>query len=208
MPNRFSKTRKEPMQALKNRVKEMREIPAKNIMGAPFNFRTHPENQQEALAACIEDIGFTSPLIVFQTPDLPDEYVMMIDGHARQDLISSRIGPETLIPCIITDLDEAEARRALLTHDALGAMAQSDKDKLDALLRDMQTEDQDLADMLEDLAKKAKCEWAKRDEEEGGGNGSITEKFNILVECESEQQQAELLERLSSEGLSVKSLIA
>lgn len=212
MRNRFQKN-KQALPSLRSRIKELKDLPARNILGAPWNYRTHPENQQEAIAASLGEIGFYDPLKVFRTDDMPVDCFMLVDGHARQELISDRIGPNTMIPCIITDLDEVEAKRALLTHDALGAMANSDKDKLDALLRTMETESQDMADMLEDLAKKAGCAWADESKQESTADSTpIPEKFSILIECQNEAQQAEMLARLSDEaeqnGFSVKSLIS
>lgn len=209
MANRFSKTPKAPMQALKNRIVELRSIPARNILGAPFNYRRHPENQQNAIAASLEEIGFYDPLKVFRTEDMPADCFMLVDGHARQELISDRIGPDTLIPCIITDLDEVEAKRALLTHDALGAMAESDKGKLDDLLRTMETESQDLADMLEALAKESGCEWAKeaekeQKEEEGERESGYVEQYGCIVICDGEEHQQEVFEKLTAEGYNVK----
>ena len=190
---------------MRNRIIELRSFPAKQIIGAPFNWRIHPEKQQEAVAASLEEIGFYDPLKVFKPPGLAENEVMIIDGHLRQELLSDRIGPETLIPCIVTDLDETEAKKALLTHDPLVAMALRDKTKLDSLLREMETESQDLADMLEKLAKDNDCSWAL--ENKKVDTSPIEDKFNILVECDSEEQQVELLVKFTNEGLRVKSLI-
>lgn len=204
--NRFQK-KKPPIAALKNRVKELRMVRAADIVGAPFNFRTHPEAQQEALVACLEEIGFTSPLLVFEPEGLEAGQVMLFDGHARQELISDRIGPDTLVPCVVTDLDEGEAKRALLTHDPVGDMAEADKKKLDALLREMQTESMPLANMLEDLAKEAGCKWAEESkkekaagEEEEERESAYKEQYGVILLCKSEEEQKTVFELMVEEG--------
>lgn len=210
MANRFNK-KKQPMTALKNRVLELRNIPARLIIGAEWNFRTHPENQQEALAASLEEIGFTSPLLCFIPDDAPPDAVKLVDGHARRELISDRIGPDTLIPCIITDLDETEAKRALLTHDPLGAMAESDAAKLDDLLREMETASPELADMLEALAKDAGCKWAEESKEaekkepaEEDRESGYVEQYGVIVICEDEEHQKKVYEEMVAKGYDAK----
>jgi len=42
----------------------------------------------------------------------------------------------------------------------------------------------------------------------GGGTDDIEENFNILIECKTEQEQAELLERFVEEGITCRALIS
>src|SRR5262245_25907047 len=119
----------------RDRVKELRRVKAAEIVGAPWNWRMHGEQQRDALAGSLEELGYFDPLI---TRELPDKRLELIDGHARRDLLHERIGPDTLVPCIVTDLTEEEAKRANLVKDPLSAMASVDAAKLDALMAEAQ----------------------------------------------------------------------
>lgn len=134
---------------LRNRILEIRHVPAKSILPSDFNWRTHPAPQIESLAGSIEELGFIDPLDTYTGAD---GSLKLIDGHARRLLIHERIGPDTLIPCNVTDLSEAEAKKANLIKDPLAAMAEADKVKLDALLREVQTSNEGLSQMLGQLA--------------------------------------------------------
>ena len=136
----------------RDRVVELRRVPASQIENAPFNFRVHPEEQRAALAGSIDELGLFKPLDVW-CPS-PGRYVL-IDGQARRDLIEADIGPDTLIPISVSDLSEVEAKKALAVGDPMAAMAETDPAILEGVLREIQTADQVLAKMLTDLAEEA-----------------------------------------------------
>lgn len=139
----------------KDRVLELKRIPAGEITGAPWNWRSHPEEQKTAVVDSIEELGFFDPLDVRL---LKDGSVELIDGHLRQDLITVKIGPKTLVPCVVTDLNEAEAKKANLLKDPLAGMAGADDEKLDFLLRDVQTGSEALNELMDGLAEQIETE--------------------------------------------------
>ena len=94
----------------------------------------------------------------------------------------------------------------LATLDPLAALAGSDEQALKELLGSVEDfADGDLGDFLEELGGKT-AEPASN-----GANGAtsdeFSESFQVLVTCENEAQQRELLARLDSEGYSVRALI-
>lgn len=95
----------------RDRVLELRRVRAGDIVGAPWNWRTHPEGQWAAQAGSIDELGFFDSLDV---RELPDRRLELVDGQARRDLLHDRIGPGTLRRCVVTDLTEAEAKKANL----------------------------------------------------------------------------------------------
>mgnify|MGYP007083423547 FL=1 len=111
-----------------------------------MNFRIHPDAQQQALAGAIDDIGFARSILVCRTSG------NVIDGHARIAL-ALRSGVEEL-PVEYVDLTEDEERKALLFIDPIAAMAASDKQKLDDLLQSVQSDDERVTEMLEEMAKR------------------------------------------------------
>jgi hypothetical protein len=108
-----------------------------------MNFRIHPDAQQQALSGAIDDIGFARSILVNKTTG------NVIDGHARIAL-ALRSGVEEL-PVEYVDLTEDEERKALLFIDPIAAMAASDKQKLDDLLQSVQSDDERVQQMIENL---------------------------------------------------------
>lgn len=129
--------------AIRDRIKELRRVPASQLIPNEKNWRTHPQAQQEALRGVIEEIGYADALIAYESPD---GTLKLIDGHLRQDL-----HPEAIVPVLVLDVTEAEADKLLATLDPLAALAEADKDKLEALLRDVRFDTPAVQDMLTDL---------------------------------------------------------
>ena len=106
------------MSSIRDRITELRRVRAGDIHASPRNWRTHPESQVAALRGTLAEIGYADALLCRV---LEDGSLEVIDGHARQAL-----DPDQIVPCLITDLDEAEAAKLLLTLDPLAAMAEAD----------------------------------------------------------------------------------
>ena len=71
----------------------------------------------------------------------------LIDGHLRQSL-----DPEADVPVLDVDLSEEEERLILATFDPIGAMAETDREVLGALLEGLKKDDETLADLLQVVA--------------------------------------------------------
>ena len=132
---------------VRDRVKELRRVKAADLEPSPKNWRTHPEKQKNALRGALAEIGFADAVLA---RELEDGSLQLIDGHLRAETL-----PDMEIPVLVLDLDEAEADKLLLTLDPLAALAQADSAKLDALLREVQTSNEDLAGMLTGMAEQA-----------------------------------------------------
>jgi len=189
---------------MRDRIMELRRVKASELRGAPWNWRTHPERQRAAVAGSIEEIGFFDPLDVRV---LPDGTLQIIDGHLRQDIIHADVGPDTLVPVNVTDLTEEEAKKANLTKDPLATLAESDAGRLDTLLGEVRILSTPLAAVLR---RPSGASLAHPDETGPAPDETekLVERYQILVTCRSEQEQAELLERFTAEGLTCRSLIS
>lgn len=141
---------------IRDRIKEFRRVKASEILPNPKNWRTHPKAQKEALQGLLAEIGFAGAVLARETP----HGLMLIDGHLRTET-----AVDAEIPVLILDVDEKEANKILATFDPISAMADSDAAALDALLRDVETSNEAVANMLDELAKDAGCEWAKDQKE-------------------------------------------
>lgn len=73
----------------------------------------------------LERIGYADAVIARET----DDGLVLIDGHLRAGLDA-----EQDVPALIVDLNDAEAGEVLATLDPIAAMAETDKDALNALL--------------------------------------------------------------------------
>jgi len=129
---------------IRDRIKELRRVRAGDLKPNPKNWRTHPEAQRAALQAMLAEIGYVDALLARETPD----GLMLIDGHLRADTT-----PDTEVPVLIVDLDDAEADKVLATFDPLAAMAETNGEQLKALLASVTTGEDALRSMLDGLAE-------------------------------------------------------
>ena len=136
------------MSVARNRIKRIVTMPASELLPNPLNHRVHPRAQRDALAGIIEEVGVCDVLRAIET----DVGLMLVDGHLRADLLKAGN-----VEVAILDLTEDEVKKVLVTFDAIGAMAEVNPDKLDNLLRQVQTSSEALASMMTDMAKSAGC---------------------------------------------------
>ena len=169
----------------------------------PSNWRRHPESQISALTDAIAEVGWAGACLYNERTR------RLIDGHARKKVALDQGAP--LIPVLIGDWDEATEKKILATLDPLSAMALADKDRLDALLREVSTGSEALRDMLAGLATRSRAATE-------GSNGAddvaeiyqgmpefqqddINGKFRVNVYMETEADRADFA-RLIGQKLS------
>ena len=127
---------------MRDRVKELRRVPASELRANPKNWRRHPPAQKAAMEGVLEDIGFADVVIARET----DDGLELIDGHLRQEVMGDQP-----VPVLIVDVTEEEADKMLLTLDPLAMMAHADTDQLLHLLQGTQFESQAVNAMLDTL---------------------------------------------------------
>lgn len=128
---------------IRNRVKEMRLVRAGDLIPNPQNWRSHPERQRRAVEGILHEVGYVDAL---KARECEDGSLMLLDGHLRAE-----IDPDLMVPVLIVELTDAEAKLVLATFDPLGAMAETDQEELDALLAQVETDNEALQGMLADL---------------------------------------------------------
>jgi hypothetical protein len=133
---------------IRNRVKALRTVKALELAPNPKNWRTHPKSQQDALRGILAEVGYADALLA---RELPDGSLMLVDGHLRAETT-----PEQEVPVLILDINEAEADKLLLSLDPLAALAETNAQALDALLREVDTGSEGLQQMYADMAADAK----------------------------------------------------
>ena len=128
---------------IKNRIKELRQVKASELLANPRNWRRHPAGQAEALRGALTEIGYADALIAYETP----EGLMLIDGHLRAETT-----PDIEVPVLVTDLNEQEANLVLATLDPLAAMAVADLDLYDSLRQATAVQNDSLGAVLEAIS--------------------------------------------------------
>jgi len=182
---------------IRDRIKELRRVPAAELQPNPKNWRTHPKAQQDALKGVLAEIGYADALLARETPE---GGLMLIDGHLRAETT-----PDAVVPVLVLDVDEAEAAMILATLDPLSAMADADAGKLNELLHEVKTGSAALGDMLSKLAAEVGAIPADEPEQSPGPN--LETKFAIIVNCDSEEEQRQLLEQFAAQGLECRALV-
>ena len=127
---------------IRDRIKSLRRVRAGDLIPNPRNWRTHPQEQQDALRGILAEVGYADALIARQTPD----GLMLIDGHLRAE-----IDADAKVPVLVLDVTEEEADKIMLTLDPLAAMAEADEQQLGELLHDVQMESDAVQAMLDQL---------------------------------------------------------
>ena len=123
----------EAVSFVRNRVRELRLVRARDLVPNPKNWRRHPRAQREALRALLAEQGYVDALLV---RELPDGRFMLVNGHLRAE-----ITPDTIVPVLVLDVTEEEADKILLTFDPLATMAEADAERIKTLLQTVQNSD-------------------------------------------------------------------
>jgi hypothetical protein len=131
---------------IRDRIVELRRVPAKDLLPDPRNWRTHPKAQRESLQGLLSEIGYADALLARETP----AGLMLIDGHLRAETT-----PDQEVPVLVLDVNEAEAAKLLVSIDPLAAMAGADDERLASILRNVETDSEAVQNMLARLAKGA-----------------------------------------------------
>lgn len=123
----------------------MREVDPRTLTANPKNWRIHGAAQREALRGSIHELGYGDPVELMDGTDL------ILDGHLRVDLAIQE-GQETITVVDMALYTESDADQYLLTKDPIAAMATSDKERLDALMRENATSEAGLQAMIAEMA--------------------------------------------------------
>lgn len=129
---------------IRDRIKELRRVPASELRPNPKNWRAHPPAQQEALKGLLAELSYCDATIA---RELPDGSLQLIDGHLRCETT-----PDMEVPVLVLDVTEAEADKLLVTLDPLASLAEADRGALTSLLASVDTDSEAVRVLLADLA--------------------------------------------------------
>ena len=131
--------------AWRNRIVGHADVAPAELVPNPRNWRTHPADQQHALAGALGEVGWVAEVLVNRTTG------HVVDGHLRIELALAR--DEPTVPVTYVDLSEDEERLVLASLDPLAAMATAEQERLAALLAGLEPTDDALRALLDDLAR-------------------------------------------------------
>jgi hypothetical protein len=180
----------------RNRIKRHQRVRAGDLVRHELNPRVHSQAQRAALAAIYGEIGFARSLLAYE---LPDGRLKLIDGHLRADM-----NPDHEVEVEVLDVDDAEARTLLLVIDPTAQLAGYDADVLQKVREVTENDSRAVKDLWQTLkeadvkSKRAADAWKQ----------IPAEQFLIVVECDDESHQRELLTRFHEEGLRCQAKIA
>jgi len=133
------------VEAWRNRIVAYGDELVAGIVKNPGNWRSHPRQQQESLVGVLDEVGWVKNVIINSTTG------HLVDGHLRV-LLAERHGEQT-VPVTFVELSEDEERLILASLDPIAALATIATDKLDELLRSIETDNPTVRAMLASLAK-------------------------------------------------------
>ena len=183
---------------MKNRILRHVRMRAGDLVPHELNPRVHSSAQRRALQALYDEIGFARSLLAYE---LADGRLKLIDGHLRASM-----DPDQVVDVEVLDVTAAEARALLLAIDPLAQLAGYEAETLDRLRRIAEQDSaaiQSLWQTIEAAARHTKQTLADR-----WSCHKLPEQFLIVVECEDEAEQIELLQRFKDEGRKCQAKVA
>ncbi len=174
--------RKPKPAAWKNRIEASGVMAAGQFISHPDNWRTHGSQQEAALVAVLDRVGWVQDVLVSKRSGY------LIDGHLRV-LAAMAKGEETPVPYKLVDVTEQEEALLLSALDPIAALAGTDQAKYDELV----------GLLPDDLKEIANLAWGELPADTAV---SFTAKAHhrVLVECADEAAAIRLHARLTEEG--------
>lgn len=193
-------------------------VPLSKLIPDPKNARTHSKTQLHQLASSIREFGWTNPILV-------DKKWNLIAGHGRSEAAKLKpVGKKwepmnaaeikaVKVPVIVLgDLTEAQVKALRIADNKLGDNSGWDQILLREALAELSEMDFDMdvigfsdADMKRMLDEAGQMQTASAEDVAPRLDGI---RYRILIECESEAQQATEIEKLEAQGYSCQPLMS
>jgi len=136
---------------LRDRILGLERHCPRDLRDNPLQHKDHPEHQQDVLTGLLQEVGIAGALLIYRS-EANDGALTLVDGHQRKGL-----APDVPWPCLLTDLNDAEAAKILAVGDEVARLATYRADKVPALLAAVETRNAALTSILEELNLHAKA---------------------------------------------------
>jgi hypothetical protein len=130
----------------RSRIVKYGKIRADQVVPHPLNPRKHPIKQRQTVQASFDALGQIAPIMI----NVRNNY--LIDGEERTWLALAQ-GDATELDAVWVDLTEDEHALALTIFDRITNMAYYDKDNLDDLMHQIDTDNAALQSLLSEMAE-------------------------------------------------------
>ena len=145
----------------------------------------------DAVANSIKEFGFRVPVVI-------DKDNVIVCGHTRYKA-AQKLGLDA-VPCVVADdLTDEQIKAYRLADNKVSELAEWDIDLLSEELDGIF--DIDMSDFGFDLAVEEDTPTEREDL-----SGKVGETYEVIIECDNEEQQAEIYEKLRKEGLTCRVL--
>ena len=152
------------------------------------------DNAVKYVANSIKEFGFQQPIVI-------DKNGVIVAGDTRYKA-SKKLGLEK-VPCIIADdLTDEQIKAYRLADNKVSELAEWDIDLLGEELEGII--DIDMSNFDFDLGEEEEEPTAPTERKDL--SDKVGETYEVIIECDSEEQQAEIYERVRKEGLSCRVL--
>jgi len=160
----------------------------------PNNARKHSQKNLDAIAKSLQTFGQRKPVVI------TNENVVVAGNGTLE--AAKQIGWKGLAVVRVPDDWDSDTIKAYALADNRSAeLASWDTDILLTQLRELKLEDWNVGDFgFKDFDLKTR-------EEIDTGMKEIAERYEVVIECEDENEQTALLLRLSQEGLRVRAIV-
>lgn len=192
---------------IRDRVREVRRVPASSLVRNEKNWTKHPEEQRAGLRAVFNEVGFAIPNVGYE---LPDGRIKLIDGEARSDAAG-----DAVVPVVILDVTEAEADQLLATINPIGMLVEVNRAVYGQLIAGLDVQTEDMASVLKSVSAKLRLSLDKYTEGEAASpeeTPSTTRMVPLYFETRSldefRREVLELSTRYGTEGIAATVLEA
>ena len=179
---------------IRDRIKELRRVPAGSLRPNPRNWRMHPDSQRDALRGILAEVGYAGavgPRTARRIAGI-DRWAFAGGDDARRRGAGAG----------------ARRRRARGGQAAghvrpAGGLGRNQRRGAAALLADVETENEALEKLLGELAAEIPT---SADEPHLADASLPAELLQIVIECRGEDEQRDLFQELTGRGLNCRLL--
>jgi ParB-like chromosome segregation protein Spo0J len=167
----------------------------------PRNYNQHSDAQIARIAKSLSTFGQVRSIVIWHNTILAGHGVVMA---------AKSLGWDSIRADVQDHLSEAQALAYVVADNELARQSDPDQAQLAAILEELQAKEPLLVEAagyssqeLEQLLRSV-----NGDSTNGVGYDTIPEQWAVMVQCTTEIEQADLLQRLESEGYSCRALIS
>lgn len=177
----------------RSRIVKYGKIRADQIVPHPLNPRKHPIEQRKAVEASFDVLGQIAPIAI----NVNNGY--LIDGEERSWLALAQ-GDETEVDAYWVDLTEEEHLLALTIFDRITYMAQYDRENVEELLRDINTDNDALQALLDQMAEENNISLDDDNEPAGDPGAQLDRAEELVKKWDVQRGQVWVIDSLSGRG--------